>query len=294
MDMTDFATRVRTAVEAELGAGHSVDVREVRKNNGVVLHGLTIGAEGQSTAPTIYLEPFLEGYELGEPFEGIIRTILDTYVAHAPAGQMDVSFFRSFDRVKDRICFRLIGQEKNEELLRDIPHIRYLDLAVCFYYPCQDDGIGSGSILIHNPHMEMWGTNAAELYDLAERNTPRIFPWECKSITEILSGIMDTGNEEDVEDMVPMKVLTNTKRLYGDACILYPGVLETLAEREGHSLYILPSSLHEILLLPDAGLCADGLREMVAAVNNTQLAPEDVLSDSVYYYDREKRQVRVA
>ena len=98
MDMTDFATRVRTAVEAELGAGHSVDVREVRKNNGVVLHGLTIGAEGQSTAPTIYLEPFLEGYELGEPFEGIIRTILDTYVAHAPAGQMDFSFFRSFDR----------------------------------------------------------------------------------------------------------------------------------------------------------------------------------------------------
>ena len=297
MEMKDFASRVCDSVRAELGTGYRVEMKEVRKNNSVVLHGLMILAQGRNVAPTIYLEGFLEAYEAGMPYEAILRKILDAYRNNVPAEGVNMDFFRSFDKVRDRICYRLIGKRENEELLEEIPYIDFLDLAICFYYAYQDDDLGHGSILIYNSHMEMWDTCTAELFGLAKRNTPKLFPWRCCSLDEAIAEVMgESVGQADGEPLleIPLKALSNTIRVNGAACILYPGVLEELARQEGCGLYIIPSSIHEVLLLPATytRMSANELKQMIMDVNSTQVAPEEVLSDTLYYYDAKQEQVR--
>lgn len=263
-----------------------------------LLHGLLISSKGQTVVPTIYLERFLEAYESGMPFKEVVDRVLSAYRGSGHEGCIDMEFFKSFENVRDRICYRLIGRKGNGQLLKEIPYIEFLDLAVCFYYSYHGEILGDGTILIHNSHMEMWGTNTAELFGLAERNTRRLFPWECRGLDEVLMEMTDSGESAGAEDpgevfcKIPMRVLTNSKRVHGAACILYPGVLDEVAKETGGSFFILPSSVHEVIILPDAGN-GDGerLKEIIRMVNTTQVAPEEVLSDTLYRYDTAEKMV---
>lgn len=297
MEIKEFAKKVCKAVKQELGESCRVECKEVRKNNGVVLHGLLVLREDRNVAPTIYLDAFLEAYEAGATFGTVVERLLSICREDALKEHIDMEFFRSFDKVRDRICYRLIGRKGNEDLLEDIPYIEFLDLAICFYYAYQGDLLGEGTILIHNSHMEFWDTCTAELFGLAKRNTQRLFPWACNSLREVLDEIAEEGDssgEECIFDEVPLKVLSNVKRMYGAICMLYPDVLETLARRECRSFYILPSSIHEVILLADTGNgSARDLKKMIVDVNGTQVAPEEVLSDSLYYYDFTDKRVKI-
>lgn len=259
MDMEVFARKVCAAVERELGEGFRTEVKEVRKNNSILLHGLLIMSKGQTVVPTIYLEHFLEAYESGLPFEEVVRKLLAVYWRDMPLEGMDMDFFKSFGNVRDRICYCLIGRKGNEEMLENIPHVEFLDLAVCFYYAYHGERMGDGIILIYNSHMEMWRSNIMELAALAERNTRRLFPWECRGMEEILEEMIGVGEAAGIENPmempcgIPLKVLTNNKRTRGAVCILYPGVLDKMAEEMGSDFFILPSSIHEVILIPDMG-----------------------------------------
>ena len=291
MEMDEFAAEVCAAVKERLGSDYNVDVREVRKNNGVVLHGLTARYQQQNVAPTVYLEPFLELYGYGTAFGTVVRKVEDALREELKKEPVDMGFFRSFDAVRDRICYRLIGRAGNEKLLEEIPHTGFLDMEVCFYYAYQGEALGNGTILIYNSHMEAWGTCTEELMGLARENTPRLFPWSCRSLQEVLEEIALGG--ESFQD-IPMKVLGNDRGAHGAACILYPGVLEEIAGEMG-DFFILPSSIHEVVLLPDTcGVDRESLKKMVREVNVTQVAPEDVLSDTLYRYDRAGRRVVMA
>lgn len=197
--------------------------------------------------------------------------------------------------------FRLVGRKGNEELLGDVPHKEFLDLAVCFHYAYQGGPLGDGTILVHNSHMEMWDTSVEELYALARDNTPGLFPWECSTLEDILKEMDDrdtcgaSAPKGSHPGEVPMRVLSSRKRIYGAASVLYPGVLEKLALKWMRNLYILPSSIHEVILLEDTGAWKEGeLREMIAHVNATAVAPEEVLSDSLYYYNFREDVIRIA
>ena len=300
MEIKEFARKVCNAISRELGEAYRVELKEVRKNNGVILHGMMILSQPQNVAPTIYLDSFWEDYEQGTTLAETIRRLLAVYRRDVPAGRIDMDFFHSFEKVKDRICYRLIGRERNEELLEDVPYLEFLDLALCFYYAYQGESLGEGTILIHNSHVKMWNIGTAELLRLARVNTPRLFPSVCSSMEEVFHEIMG-DREEDCGELradslpeMPMRVLSNVKRMHGAVCMLYPEVLEKLAEEEQQGFYILPSSIHEVILLKDTGLgTPEDLKRMIAEVNNTQVAPEEVLSDSLYYYDLAEKKVRI-
>ena len=301
MKIEEFVEKVRSELGKELGDGYRVEPKEVRKNNGVILHGLMVSEQGQNVVPTIYLDTFLEAYESGATFQSILNRLLDICREKASKKAIDMDFFRSFEDVRDRICYRLIGKERNEGLLEEIPYIDFLDLAICFYYAYHGEELGDGTILIYNSHMEMWETCTAELFGLAKRNTQKLFPWVCSSLAEVLGemtgqeiGPEDAAEQEEFLREMPLQVLSNVKRTHGAICMLYPGVLEALAHKEGRNFYILPSSVHEVILLADTGAGSAGeLRKMVAEVNSTQVAPEEVLSDSLYYYDSTDKRVKI-
>lgn len=302
MGVREFAAKIEKAVSQRLGDTYQVRIQEVCKNNGVLLQGLVILQENQNISPTIYLNSFWEAYEAGVPLVAVVEKILSIYQEDTPKENVDMSFFKSFEAVKDRICYKLISAEQNRELLEKIPHLEYLDLAICFYYAYQGEALGNGSILVHNSHLEMWQTDTAQVWELAQRNTPRLFPWECSSLETVLREMM--GEDEDEEeggpkeeqfsDLIPMRILSNENRVFGASCILYPGLLEEVAGEQDSNLYLIPSSIHEVILLPDDGEeDPNYLRGMISEVNESQVEPEEVLSNQLYYFDRHSNKVSV-
>lgn len=302
MELNEFTNKVRKAVEKEFGEKYQVELKEVRKNNGVVLHGLLIVSAERNVIPTIYLDSFWEAYEGGVTFTEIVGRLVEIYRRETSGKNINMDFFREFEKVKDRICYRLIGKKSNEALLSDIPHIDFLDLAICFFYAYKGAELGEGSILIHNSHMQLWQTNTLELWQLAGVNTPKLFPARIFSMEEVLEELFEeqeepvSGVEEYRQflDYMPMKILSNEQKTQGAACILYEGCLEKLTENYGKSFYVLPSSVHEVILLSDSGKeAAEELKSMIHDVNRTQVSPEEVLSDSLYYFDSKEKKLKI-
>lgn len=300
MDVNIFAEKVQERLLQRLGAGYEIIVRKFQKNNGVYLWGVMIIAGDRNVSPTIYLEPFWKAYEKGIPMYLLIDKLIQIYKQDVPAENVDMSFFQFFEKVKDRICYKLIHAGSNEELLKKVPHMRYLDLAICFYYAYENQALGDGSILIRNTHMDEWKTSVEELFRLAETNTRRLFLPECEPMETVLKKLLH-GPEKDILEestdffpQIPMMVLGNHKRTQGAACMIYPLLLEQLAEQMQANLYILPSSIHEVILLPDIpGVIPARLKEMIAEVNATQVEPEEKLSDSLYYYNLAEHAVQI-
>ena len=295
MEIKEFARKMCSAVEKELGEAYTVELKEVRKNNGVILQGMLIYSKTQNVIPTIYLDSFWEAYEAGIPFGAVLKKLLTVYHQDTPKKKLNMDFFYSFDEVKEKICYRLIRKAGNESLLQEIPHVDFLDLCICFFYAFQDKGFGDGSILIYHSHLKMWNTDVQALYELARENTPRLFPWECATMEAMLTEMTDIGNEGDLEGLlhnIPMKILSNRQRIHGATCVLYPNLAEKIAEQEGGSYYILPSSIHEVIILKDTGKEDPiNLKSMITDVNENMVAPEEVLSDSLYYYDSKQKKI---
>ena len=138
MDKREFITKVYNEMKKQLGENYRLELKEVRKNNGVIMHGLLIFSGSRNTVPTIYLDSFWEAYESGQSFAAVLARLLKLYREEMPGRDINMSFFQCFDKVKERICYRLIRQKGNEELLRESPHIEFLDLALCFYYAYEE------------------------------------------------------------------------------------------------------------------------------------------------------------
>ena len=304
MDIGSFAEQVRFHVGNELDSGHDISIHRVGKNNGVYYTGLQITENAVNISPVIYIDRYYELYEKGgETIESTAAFVMDTYNRERSGGimQADIRKFLSYDSVRENVVYKLINTEKNRELLEDIPHMEFMDLSIVFQCIVSLEETGVASILIHNVHMKLWGVTAEDLYAAAKENTERLLPYEIKSMTEVLYEIREPENPGQgghdgygagSADSVPMYVLSNRNRVEGAACMLYPGLIRGFAEKAGSSLYIIPSSVHELLLLPaeDCGEAA-GIRDMIREVNDTQVSDEEILSYSLYYYDREEEKI---
>lgn len=301
MEIREFAEKVCTGTAEKLGPEYKVCVNKVVKNNGVLLRGITIRKQEEKTVPVLYLEDLWEKYQEDGDLDDIINEVLDRHAESLPMDLPGVEKFCDFGKIRDGICFRLFGRAGNEAFLEDLPYVEFLDMAVCFYYVDEADREGLNKLLtVNNGLMKRWGTDTEELFRLASQNTPRIFPGECRALDQMIMKLMslDMGGGEGKcpgfsFEGFPIQVLSNSQRYYGAACILYPGLLERTAEREG-SFYIIPSSIHEVILVEEEGVkSVDKMKEMVCQVNREVLEPEEVLTDSLYYYDAAEKKVKI-
>lgn len=304
MEIGSFAEQVRSRVGRELGSCHSVSIHRANKNNGVYYTGLRISEEGLNISPVIYIDRYFREYEKGETtIVGTAGRVVNTYNRERGTGMMiaDMRYFLNYDSVKQRVVYKLVNTEKNKELLEDVPHIEFMDLSIVFQCMISQEEFGMASILIHNIHMKLWDVTKEDLYRAAEENTEKLMPYEIKSMAEVLCEIMESedlegyNHEEEMEqfsDSVPMYVLSNKNRVEGAACMLYPNLIRDFADKVGSSLYIIPSSTHELLLLPtenDEGSAE--IKSMIREINDTQVSEEEILSYYLYYYDREEGKI---
>ena len=267
--------------------------RPVTKNNGVQMDAVILQSEGEKVAPTIYLNEYYKQYLDGEELEHIAEQII-RLSEQKMEKDFDTRQFVDFTKAKHHILFKIIHAKRNEELLKEIPHRSFLDLAVVFYYFVPEEGVNA-SILIRNEHKNLWGVTDDELYEFAIQNTPKELEPEIQDmnavVAEMFAGMPELEEEGITEESAPMYVVTNKKKYFGAVCMLYPGLLKTFAEMQNSDFYILPSSIHELLLVPTGMADAEGLSAMVREVNETQVAEEELLSDHVYIYKRKNDEI---
>ena len=280
-----FIEKVVEAVKNEVGTGFDVTVNKVTKNNNLVLDGLVIKAADTNIAPTIYLNGYYERYEDGAmELSDVVESIIDTYSRHNSV-TFDVSTFTDFDAVKNRICYKLVNTASNKKLLEDVPHRELFDLSIVYYVMVAVEDDATGSILIHNNHLSFWDVTENDLYEYASINTSKLLPAGIKSMFDTLSEMVDMEDLPDTDDF--MYVLTNKEKLQGASTILYPDVLKSFADRKNANLWLLPSSIHEwIIVCDDGNMNRETLSEMIQEVNGSQLAVDEILSDHPYYYNR--------
>ena len=283
-------------------ADTQIVIRPFPHNNQLILDGLTILEPGSNISPTIYLNFYFEKYQKGMNLSTIEQQILQYYHRHCPINHIDTSFFTDYNRVRSRIVYRLVHYEKNRELLKEIPHFPYLDLAVIFYCLVAEEPYENASILIYNHHLAYWKLQKETLRTLAQTNTPLLLPWRCDSLAELIMPALDVlpvkerPTQEALLDAetIPMYVLSNEQRYFGASCILYPNALKEISQKFADSLFILPSSIHEVIIIPASYTeDANELSEIVHDVNVSEVAQDEILSDSVYFYDQNTEQLSI-
>ena len=289
----------------------TLSVKQSTKNNGVVLHGITVSKDGMNISPNIYMDGLYAAYEEGETFRAVMDKVRRIYKESKPEDSVDMSFFLDYDKMKEKVVFKAVGYARNKELLRQIPHILFLDMALVFYCHVPQKELDSATILVYNSHLKMWGVTKERLYWDAQKNTPRILPARILSMEEMMKEIcsVDEIGEGTMEDMEQtaggnapdsgfekggrMFVLGNERKLFGAAAMFYRDTIEEFSDEMGKSIFILPSSVHEVILVPDDGLQEpEELWKMVCEINETQVEPEDVLTDSVYYFSRKCKKIK--
>ena len=294
MEYKEFVEYIKMNAGYIAGEGGNITINHVIKNNGCEMDGLVIMEKGKDIAPTIYLDSFYELYTNGENIKNIIRQIEVIYEQNKNNVTFDVNILKHFDTIKDKIVYRVVNYRSNEKLLEQVPHKRILDLAVVFYCLLDNEYGRSATALIYNNNLKNWNVTIDDVYKAALKNTPDLLHSKISSMAALFEkcGVNVDGEEVDLKDYVPsdMYVLTNESKLNGAACILYENVLYDFAQKLGADLYILPSSVHEVILLPKLSMFEkDELVNMVKEVNTEGVAADEVLSDHVYEYNRTER-----
>lgn len=291
MSIEEFAETVREQLTGKIEGITEIEIKQVLKNNSVTLWALLFKDEKSNITPSIYLEPFHTKYEMGMEMDDIVTMLVDCYQDARINEQVDFAFFRDWDTIKSRVAYRLINRDRNAELLKQIPHKEVLDLAKVYYVAVQEC---NGSVLIYNTHLDMWGIDTEELEAIADENTPVLCPVCVDSIWDVVNEMMKDLPAEDEQESQEMLIMSNSNKVHGAAAILYPGSMEQMADRLQSDFYILPSSIHEtIVLSAKEDNSPEHLLEMVREVNSTMVCKEEILGDNVYFYDRELKELKI-
>lgn len=290
MNYQSFISAVREGIRHSVKADVDVQIQTVVKNNGIERRGLTFQEKEINISPTIYLEEYYEQFQRGESMDEIIRHILELYYEVRFRKSWEMDYLKDYEEVRQRVVMKLINREQNMSLLKGIPYVSYLDFAVVFYILLSTKENESATVTITNDHLRYWGVEKEELYEDAMKNSPHLLPCTIKTMKQAVAEMLGTdAPENDVDNMY---IVSNETKNLGASCILYPHVMEKVYERIGENFYILPSSIHEVIVIPESkSPMRTQLDCMIQEVNETQVEEEEVLSSHAYYYSHKEGRI---
>ena len=292
MTYQEFKDYIYEEVAKRYDSRATVHISTFTKNNGVLLDGLIICENNSRISPNLYLNDFYDLLASGKTKEQILEDILSQYESAKNLPNFDPDIFTDFSAVKEKIIFRLINKNTNAALLEDIPYIPFLDLAIVFSIMVNIRGNHFGTVLIHNHLLSEWSITIEELFKIAKDNTYQTLKPDCLPLEDLIEDMIPLKERDlfsDLKPAFPMYVVSNTRRFHGAGVICYPEYLKELSERLETDLYVIPSSIHEVLVIPmNEEIDLETLSDMVRQVNATEVAPEEVLANHAYYFLRAK------
>lgn len=263
----------------------------VNKNN-TIMTGINVKGEG-NISPTIYIDQCYEDLISGEiTFSEAVKKISDM-IDSVGVPDVDVDSLLSWDDVKEKIMPRIVSSNNNPVLVEK-PYRLIEDLAVIYAVDIASRSDGNMSAPVTNNLSKSWGVTEEDLFRQATKNLngTEVF----QSMREVLMEMMGVMADEMVPEEGPdMFVLSNKNKLNGACELINASAMKQISEKLGGDFIILPSSVHEVIILPiteetDLNI----LSNMVVEVNETQVDPIDRLSDNVYRYDSEKECIELA
>ena len=254
-----------------------ISFSRINKQNRKGLHGCILQLPGAAASPTFYFEDLYEAYLNGTAPEDIAESLInfarENNLDSIP-GNIDID---DYDCVRKNLGLMVIGEEKNREYLEDMIYKKIEDLALIPII-FTNDKYGTGCIKVREGFLKYWGVSAGEVLEEAILNAPRIMPPTFRQLNEILGSQDEDDNE--------LFVISNSYYAGGAAVAFYPGFLDCIGKALGKDLFILPSSVNELILVTDSGQDPEVLLQIVKEVNRTQVEPGEVLTDAVYHYSR--------
>ena len=285
MNNEEFKKEFVEALKENLSErGNDVDVKvsTVEKMN-QSYEAITITPEGSNIGMNMNLEVFVEAYESGVPFNEIVEQVTNKVEAHlADMPTFDVQALTDYEQMKDKLAMEVVATDRNADLLAKVPHQEMEDMAVVYRFVMESDENGRASILVSNDLLDKMGVTPEQLHADALENAPELRPAVIKGMSEVMMDMMGEdahemfGIDEFPQDEM-MYVATVPDKISGAGVIAYQEFMDQAAEKLGGDFYILPSSIHEVLLVKDDGAVNfNDLKSMVEDVNATQVAPEEI------------------
>lgn len=302
MNFQDYVDTVKSRIKEYLPeeyAGAEVNVHETRKLNETYT-ALSVRKEDQVIAPSINLDAFFQNYDgslaqLNHDMERIAE------LAQTQPGNLNMDVLTDYNEAKSHLFIRVSSLEENKDLVDKVPHMIKEDLLITYHIVAELGDDGMASSMVNNQMMENFHVTEQQLHNDALESSKNILPASISTMFDtikpmIMKEMMKSGMTREEAEMAanqmsneaenPMMIVTNDRTVSGAGVIFYPNVMETISERLGSDFFILPSSVHETIVLPDNGAYTfEDLREMVGDVNSTQVLPEDKLTNEVYHFD---------
>lgn len=284
-------------------ADYQIQIMPVQKIN-QILDGLSLVPTEKSAtiSPTIYLNDMYKDYSRNGNLDTVLKRAankLEQAIREAPSVVPSIDF----ETAEDNITFQLINTRQNKELLQDVPNRPFHDLSIIYRWVVKTDEEGMHSTVIRNSLAEKIGLSEEQMFNLALKNTRRILPPTVKSMNEVICDMfIKDGMPAEVADTMidelpseqTMWVISNERGINGAASMLYEDKLHELAENLKTDLYIMPSSIHEVIAVSTSMGDPNEFAQMVAEINMDQVALEERLSNEVYHYDKDLRKVSLA
>lgn len=280
----------------------TVEIISVNKVNGV-RDALTVCKPGEQIAPNLYLDDLYVAYRQCDNLEMTLKFMAEEYgrIADRDVKKLEIDM----SKMKDRVVMMLVNTEQNKEMLADLPHREFQDLSVIYRYVVSYDEQGLASIKVTNGLLKQSGMTSEELFKHAAENSKKMFPPRvCRledfllstpggdGIPDELAGLFET----DREPTEGIWIITNSSGINGAVSMLYDENLSRLAEKVGTDLYIMPSSIHEVLAV-SVEMGSKDPEELAKLVQHTNMAAvrlDERLSNNVYHYDKDLRQLKLA
>ena len=281
---------VKVEIEKVTKVNRDLDAVVIRNGNG-----------DRAVSPTIYLQDMFAKYEDTGSLPDVMRDIADAITEGVSKSKEILENF-DMEHCDEKIIFQLINAEQNKKLLEEVPYRPFQDLAIIYRVVVDERDDGVASAIISNEFAEIIDKSEAELFELAAENTRRINPVKICGMSEIMRELLGDMPDE-MKDMMFMPeeqatemiyVISNKRNLNGAVSMIYEDALNELAESIKEDLYILPSSVHEVLAVPASCNSPETLADMVHEINMMQVSLEDRLSNQVYHYDRKARTLELA
>lgn len=296
MDFKEFSRAaerdIREALESS-SPGVSVGTNQIEKLQGVSYTALTVTPDSQNVGMNINLNQLYDMLQHGESYDSVIQKAVDQseqFISEMP--RFNVAELSSYETARDLLFVEVVGTKVNTEMLSKVPHTDMEDISMVYRMQMEQLADGTATVLITNDLMDRMGITREQLHADAMANSPIIRPATMRSMAEVMSEMMGVPPEMLQGDpSVPqMYVVSNTETLNGAASAFYPEFMDNAAKELGGNYFILPSSVHEMLFLPDDGnMKSAELKAMVTSINADVVSPADRLTDSVYHYDAAER-----
>ena len=285
-----FEQELLKKITEQLGDRAQAVLRDIVRNNHTAVRVLTIETEGVYASPAYQMDNLYALRDSGAAIDAITEQIVRQWSETSAMTDTLMKVTESGSFAKERVFLKLVNRSMNEERLKDMPFLPFLDLAAVLYIELQKNADGGMTCDVTKSMLKAWGIPERELFATALRNTRNAKPRVIRPLVEMtaeMSGKDPEAFPEAWEARDVLTVMTNKGAYFGAAAILYPDTPDELRKRFPGDLFVIPSSIHELILVPAEEREREELTEMLRQVNDAVLSPAEILGTEVYFFDRE-------